>query len=80
MQSYTAESEEPIVGDTPAFRFFLKKSYGNTLSNFSSSSSLKLENEETGFTLPNLDGFLNESIKYSSFVVNVCCLFQFLFK
>ncbi|XP_065656817.1 uncharacterized protein LOC101238762 isoform X4 [Hydra vulgaris] len=68
LQYFIAENEDPIIGDTPGFRFFVKKVYGNSKENTSTSSSQVYE--QSGFTLPSLNSFLNESIKHSSVVVN----------
>nr|XP_047123809.1 uncharacterized protein LOC101238762 isoform X3 [Hydra vulgaris] len=68
LQYFIAENEDPIMGDTPGFRFFVKKVYGNTEESTSTSSTQVYE--QSGFTLPSLSSFLNESIKYSSVVVN----------
>ncbi|XP_047139597.1 polycystin-1-like protein 2 isoform X2 [Hydra vulgaris] len=74
LQYYIANDEDPIIGDTPAFRFFLKKFYGDGLKNISSDEYEdelleENDNEQSGFAIENLTSLLNDSIKYSSLII-----------
>ncbi|XP_065639762.1 uncharacterized protein LOC100197148 isoform X3 [Hydra vulgaris] len=74
LQYYIANDENPTIGDTPSFRFFVKKFYGDGLKNISSDEyedELLEENddEQSGFSIENLTSLLNDSIKYSSLII-----------
>ncbi|XP_047140242.1 polycystin-1-like protein 2 isoform X4 [Hydra vulgaris] len=69
LQYHIANDEDPTIGDTPAFKFFLKKVYGIYSGNISTGSSEENNDEHSGFSIFNLTSFLNESTKYSSVVI-----------
>ncbi|XP_065672469.1 polycystin-1-like protein 2 isoform X9 [Hydra vulgaris] len=74
LQYYIANNEDPTIGDTPSFRFFVKKFYGDGLKNISSDEYEdelleENDNEQSGFAIENLTNLLNDSIKYSSLII-----------
>ncbi|XP_065671371.1 uncharacterized protein LOC100214107 isoform X13 [Hydra vulgaris] len=69
LQYHITNDEDPTVGDTPAFKFFLKKVYGFYSGNISTGSSEESDDEHSGFSIFNLTSILNESTKYSSVVI-----------
>ncbi|XP_047140362.2 uncharacterized protein LOC100203937 isoform X7 [Hydra vulgaris] len=75
LQYYLANNENPTIVDTPAFKYFVKKVYGNSYQNIWSKEfevDFLEENygEQSGFKIQNLTSLLNESTKYSSIVIN----------